>query len=396
VTAIDAPPSGLAPHWRELYREVVDTGLCTGCAACVMACPRDVLGYSDGYLPIQTGAGMAHDECAIGDRGCDICTRSCPRFRTWESDIDTAIFGRERRRDEVAGQYRTAVLTRTTDAGVAEVGQDGGLVSSLLIWGLEQGLVDGALTSQVVNDGRGPFDTQPTVATTREEVLATAGSSYTYSPNPLAMEAAEARGLERLALVGMSCQASVAGAVTANGVTKYARRIAFTIGLFCAKTFTYEGQREVLAAHGIDVGDVIKVQIKGTYQAWTRDGKRHVLPLAELRPHIRAGCELCPDFAAEHADISTGGIGDDHGWSLTLVRTVRGEEWLRGLVDAGRVEVRPAEEDPAALALLDRLSTRSRRRWPAGDDVRVAAGADRPGLLPIVASPPSEAAEVRP
>ncbi|MEE2697023.1 MAG: 4Fe-4S binding protein, partial [Actinomycetota bacterium] len=34
------------PHqWKELYEEVIDTGLCTGCAGCVIACPHDVIGY---------------------------------------------------------------------------------------------------------------------------------------------------------------------------------------------------------------------------------------------------------------------------------------------------------------------------------------------------------------
>jgi coenzyme F420 hydrogenase subunit beta len=368
-------------HWRELYREVVDTGLCTGCAACVMACPRDVLGYTDEYFPVQIGEGMAHDQCVIGDRGCDICTRACPRFRAWESDLDQALFGRERDPDtEVYGQARSILLTRTTDEAIAKVGQDGGLVSTLLVWGLETGRIEGAVTSRIVDDGRGPFDAEPYLATTRDEVLATAGSRYTYSANPLAMKQADDAKLKQVALVGMSCQASINGSVEAYGVNKYKRKIALTIGLLCSKTFTYDGQRQVLADHGIDIAEVVKINIKGRYQVWTRDGDYHEIPLKLFHPYTREGCKLCPDFAAQHADISTGGIGADDHWTLTIVRTARGEEWIHGLTEAGLIESRPGEDDPVAMNLLTKLSTVSRKRWPSD---RLPEPHRAPGLLPI-------------
>ena len=368
-------------HWRELYREVVDTGLCTGCAACVMACPRDVLGYTHDFVPIQVGEGMGVDDCVIGDRGCDICTRACPRFRNWESDLDRELFGRERRVEETAGVYRSVLLTRATEEAVHRNGQDGGLVSALLIWGLETGLIDGALTSRIA-DTRGPFDAEPFLARTREDVLATAGSRYTYSANPLAMKEADAAKLKQVALVGMSCQSAINGTVRAYGVNKYKNKIAITIGLLCSKTFTYEGQEKVLAEHGIAMMDVTKINIKGRYMVWTRDGGYHEIPLKELHPYTRPGCQLCPDFAAEHADISTGGIGTDDNWTLTVVRTERGEDWVRGLIDAGLIEAKPGETDAVAMKLLDKLSSKSRERWPVE---RLIGDAKAPGLLPVIA-----------
>ncbi|MBW3662077.1 MAG: Coenzyme F420 hydrogenase/dehydrogenase, beta subunit C-terminal domain [Actinobacteria bacterium] len=367
-------------HWRELYHEVVNSGLCTGCAACVMACPQDVLGYTNDYYPVQIGDGMGFDQCVIGDRGCDICTRACPRFRAWESDIDEALFGRRREPDEIYGIYRSMLLTRATDQGVHEAGQDGGLVSTLLIWGFEHERIDGALTSAIV-DKRGPFDSEPFLARSREDVLATAGSRYTYSANPLAMAEAEDDKLKQIALVGMSCQASINGSIEAYGVNKYKRKIALVIGLLCSKTFTYEGQREVLATHGIAVEDVTKINVKGRYMVWTRDGAYHEIPLKELHPHTRPGCKLCPDFAAEHADISTGGIGSDDNWTLTVVRTVRGEEWMKGVIDAGLIEAKPAQDDPVAMSLLEKLSAKSRKRWPTE---LLPEGDRAPALLPVV------------
>ena len=377
-----AGPNGDRAQWRELFHEVVETNLCTGCAACVMACPRDVLDYdhAETYHPFNVELSTAADDCVHGQRGCDICTRACPRFRDWEVECDQALFGRAREPEEVTGIRRGVFLTRATDPAILEAGQDGGLVSALLVWGLATGRIEGALTSRL--SATRTWDGEPFLATTREEVLEAAGSRYTYAANPLAMAEAERRGLRRLAMVGMSCQASINGTLQARGVNKYARRIELTLGLLCSKSFGYDGLRRVVTEdYGVPLDDVAKVNIKGRFQLWRRStGEQVEIPLKQLAPATREGCKLCPDFAAEHADIATGGLGQRDGWTLAVVRTARGEEWLTEAEAAGVVTVRPGEEDPAAPALMAKLAARSRGRWPA------ELGGDRaaPRLLPVV------------
>src|SRR5215510_5143797 len=106
-------------QWAELYDEVVTTGLCTGCAACVVVCPHDVLGYdhnSGGYRPFHLEDELGASDCVHGQKGCTSCTRACPRFRMWETEADTFLFGREREPDQVAGIAADVVLARATDA----------------------------------------------------------------------------------------------------------------------------------------------------------------------------------------------------------------------------------------------------------------------------------------
>ncbi len=72
-----------------------------------------------------------------GLKGCTLCTRACPRFRTWEPDIEELpLLGRPRTEDEVSGISRRTVLARAADTDVLGTGQDGELVSALLIWAL--------------------------------------------------------------------------------------------------------------------------------------------------------------------------------------------------------------------------------------------------------------------
>ena len=95
-----------------------------------------------------------------------------------------------------------------------------------------------------------------------------------------------------------------------------------------------------------------------------KDGSYHEVPLKECHAWTREGCKTCPDFAAEHADISTGGIGAFNDWTLTIVRTDLGREILIKMLEDGTIEGRPGDDDPGAIALLRKLATASRRRWP--------------------------------
>ena len=58
MTVTEAPTTAAKPErwtaqWKELYDEVVTSGLCTGCAGCVIACPHDVLGYDHDERRLQ-------------------------------------------------------------------------------------------------------------------------------------------------------------------------------------------------------------------------------------------------------------------------------------------------------------------------------------------------------
>ena len=354
-------------QWLELKAEVIDSNLCTGCAGCVVSCPHDVIGYehvAGGYKPFHLEDELGPDNCIHGEKGCTSCTRACPRFRSWEPEADQHLFARQRDPGELSGIYSDIMLTKASDETVHRLGQDGGLVSAILLWLLEEGYIDGALVSYLEGDG-GEWKAKPGVATNKEEVLAAAGSRYTYSANTLALDEAMERGLENLALVGMSCMTSIAPVMWHRKIGKISKPIKFNLGLLCSKTFDDAIFEELfLTKYGLRKQEMVKMNIKGVFQIWMKDGSYHEIPLKECHAWTREGCTHCPDFAAEHADISTGGIGKENDWTLTIVRTELGREVITRMIDAGVIDARPGDEDPGAIALMHKLAEKSRKRWP--------------------------------
>ena len=379
-------------QWKELYEEVITTGLCTGCAGCVVTCPHDVIGYEheEGkYIPFHIEEELGLDNCIHGEKGCTTCTRACPRFRKWEESADMHLFGRTREPDEMSGIWRQLLLTRAVDTEEHTKGQDGGFVSAMLIWLLKNDYIDGALVSGVEEDDR--WKAKPAVVTNREEVLATAGSRYTYCANPLALPEAKEKGLSRLALVGMGCQTSSPPVMWDRKAGKVSKPFLFNIGLLCSKTFDDAIFSELFEAkYGLKKEDMVKMNIKGAFQIWMKDGSFHEIDLKECHGWTRTGCKNCPDFAAEHSDIATGGIGKDNDWTLTIVRTALGEEVINRMIADNVIIARPAQEDEVAMKLLRTLSIVSRRRWPDWAETSVKVG------TPAVKKKAEPAAEAAP
>ena len=92
----------------------------------------------------------------------------------------------------------------------------------MLVYALEHDIIDAALVSYLEGDGT-TWKAIPGIARTRDDIVASAGSRYTYSANTLAYMDLE-KDDERIALVGMSCQSSIPPVMKQRKAGKVARR----------------------------------------------------------------------------------------------------------------------------------------------------------------------------
>jgi coenzyme F420 hydrogenase subunit beta len=349
-------------HWKHLYEEIVATEICCSCSACIVACPHKVLELND-FDPVQTDARSPFDNCWHGEEGCSLCAMACPRLDPHVDVIESLVHGDgiSRAFDQPEGPYRYKTLARATDERFLTKGQDGGAVGALIAWGFDTGQLDGAVVaapSQTV-----PWLDEPKLVRSTEELLATAGSRYTYCATPLGLKQAAAAKCKNVAMVGVSCESTAVRQIAAAGIKRWTRNVKLVLGLMCTETFDYEAFVVGKLQHelGVDLDDIVKVNVKGKVIVTLKDGTDINIPLKECRPFANEWCHHCPDFAAEHADLSCGGLGME-GWTMILVRSERGDDYLKRAVEAGVLELRPAEEEPKALEVMMRLATKQRER----------------------------------
>jgi coenzyme F420 hydrogenase subunit beta len=356
-----SPVSEERKHWKHLHAEIVATEICVGCAACVVACPHHVI-EMENFRPAMQDTTLGPYNCIHGEKGCSLCAMACLRLEPAYEAIEQLLFGRRRKHpSEASGMHREMWLARAADAQVLPKGQDGGVVTALLAWMLESGEIEGACVSKP--DDAKPWFDQPFVAKTREELLEAAGSRYTYCSTPLALKQAAEAKMKSVALVGVSCESTAIREMAAEGIKRWSRMVKFVAGLMCNETFAYEPfiNEIVKGRHGIALERIVKINVKGQVHVTLDDGTDVVIPLDECKPYANEWCHHCPDFAAEHADISFGGLGMS-GWTMCVVRTEYGQDLWNRAVAAGVVQTRAADEEPQALKVLDALSKKQRRR----------------------------------
>jgi len=331
-----------------LETAVIKSGKCVGCGACVVVCPFDCLEYAKGQPNLIK-------ECKV----CGICAQVCPRYELSRAEMENFVFGRERKPEEAFGVYRRLAIAQATDSRVLKVSQDGGVVTALLLFALERGLIDGAIVAGTSREK--PFYPTPKLATTSEQILEAAGTKYTYSPNILALADVAKQKKANVAFVGAPCQIQAIRKMQMAGLKKHVAPVKFLIGLMCSECFTYKGLMEnhIHGKLGINLADIKKVNIKGKMLVTTDRGVTPI-PLAEIKQYARKSCSMCGDFSAELADISVGGLGLG-GWTFAVIRTDKGEALFSGAEKAGLLKTKTVNEEANAFNLLVKLSKKKRK-----------------------------------
>ncbi|MCF8473983.1 MAG: Coenzyme F420 hydrogenase/dehydrogenase, beta subunit C-terminal domain [Emcibacter sp.] len=340
-----------------LMEEVVKPGKCIGCAACVTICPVDVFDYKN-----ENPINARPDACVQ----CVLCAEVCPVLRPADKDLPALLDYQEPIKDEGYGPYAYGIYSRSTDSEILKHCQDGGMVSSLILHGMETGTIEGAILGDVMEDNRQIG--RHKLALTREDVLNCAASRYTYSPNTLAFQEAIEQKVGPVAMVGVPCQVDGLRLQQNSSIRQemskwYKNNVSLVFGLFCSESFTHESITKLGEILEIDPKTIKNINIKGKVIIRLDNGETREVSLKKYRDFARPACLYCLDYGAESADIGAGGIGLD-GWTYTLIRTKRGHKAFQEAVKAGKLEVRPLSDDPRGEFLMNMLSKNKKENRP--------------------------------
>jgi coenzyme F420 hydrogenase subunit beta len=216
------------------------------------------------------------------------------------------------------------------------------LVSQILIFALDHGIIDGALVTRM--NEKKPLEAESFIARSREEILSASGSKYCPVPvNVLLRDILNQDG--KFAVVGLPCH--IRGVRKAEMIyEKLAKRIVLHIGLLCSHTLNFLATDFLLQPATTNGATVTKLRYRGHgwpgfLTAQTVDGERFSLPYQKFgRMHILhffapRRCLICVDQSCELADLSFGDawlpefVNDKVGRSVVVSRNPKAEGILQ-------------------------------------------------------------------
>jgi coenzyme F420 hydrogenase subunit beta len=336
--------------FSHLIQEVQDKGLCHHCGGCVAFCTA--INYGALELGEDGRPRYCDKEKCIE---CGICYSICPEIRELDEETKNLVSW-----SAPMGCIMGTTVARAIDPEVRSRATDGGVVTALLLHLFGRGHIDAAIVSKKAT----PFQRQPWLALSRDEIIAAAGFHFdtvaslnhfsqtytTYSPSIVKLKDVAKTPLKRVAFVGTPCQINTIRRMEVLGVVP-ADAIEFRFGLFCAGNFQFgpEERRRLEEIGNFTWAEVSKVNLKEELLIHLHNQEVRRIPLERLDFMKRYACRFCDDYAAEYADLSFGGLGAPEGWTTVVTRTPLGQT-LMGRARRVNIEVPPPQENALLIS----------------------------------------------
>lgn len=316
-------------------KEALDNNLCNGCGTCAGICPNNaiVMQISNGlYVPT-----LDSSKC----KKCCTCIKVCPGVSVNFHSLNRFFFSRIPE-NIILGNFTGCYAGHSTDDEIRWNASSGGLVTGLLVYLLEEGIIDGALVTKM--GLQNPIEPEVIIATTKEEIISASQSKYCPVPaNTAIRKILDENG--KFAVVGLPCH--IHGIRKAEMLNQKLReKIILHLGLFCGHGVNFLGTEFALKKIGIDKDEVKKIDYRrhefpGIMSIKLRDGSTKSISHLEFWKLLFSNfsffspirCTLCSDATSEFADISFGSawlpeLTKDKN-SICLSRTKVGEEILQ-------------------------------------------------------------------
>jgi len=334
--------------------QVVMDDLCTGCGTCIAICPTEAIN-----LTLNKNKGLY--EPKIENKLCNNCFKCltiCPGHRTDFKLLNYEIFGEEPW-NFLLGNFLSCYIGHSNDENIRYNSSSGGLITQLLIYALEEGIVDGALVTRMKKDD--PLEPEPFIARTKEEIIEASRSKYCPVPLNIGLkEIIDSENGEKFAVVGLPCQLN--GIRNAEKLDKTLKnKVILHLGIFCSHTDSFKGTEFFCKKLGIKKEEIVKLDYRGS--GWPGGIKIHLKngtkKEIKLNDHLFIGfhnsclfsplpCVLCNDVTAELSDVSLGDAWlpkimaeERDGKSMLISRNKKGEELLKSAVEKGFIHLSP-------------------------------------------------------
>lgn len=328
--------------------EVVKNELCTGCGACQGVCPIRAITF-------QFRNGLFQPKVEANCNQCGLCYEICPGHEIDYDNLNIRFFGKVPK-DIFIGNYEKIWVGHSTNNSIRYNAASGGLVTSLLILALEEGIIDGAAVLGMNENN--PLIPKAFIARTPEEIISSIGSKYVSgSVCSIISEILKTEG--KYAVVGLPCHLEALRKSEIH-IKKLNERIVLHFGLFCQTIISHTGLKFWFKVNKIDSSEITKLSYRGngwpggmTIKRKDEGEKFYPLPLywEFLENFSPIRCNLCVDGLAELADISFGDAwlsefaSDKIGTSIIVVRSKKGNDLIDLAIRNKKLIGREATQD---------------------------------------------------